>query len=87
MKGRSKSPADPDEYLKANLERARKALRAVPRDRRDISAVTVSLSRQAAEQVRWEFRDMRKRILELAKTDEKPERIYQFNLQFFPVSE
>jgi uncharacterized protein (TIGR02147 family) len=86
MKKEPEMPNGSDAYLKANLRRAQKALRAVSKEERDISAVTVSLSRQAAEMVAWELDDLRKRILELAKADAGHAAVYQCNLQFFPLS-
>src|SRR6185436_5233379 len=73
---RKRMPGAPEEYLKRNLERAGKALRKVAREERDISAVTVSLSAEAAQMVRWEFRDLMTRVLEMAKSDQ-PEKVYQ----------
>jgi uncharacterized protein (TIGR02147 family) len=84
---KKKAPAPPDDYVRENLGKAEQALDALPKEKRDISAVTVSLSEEAAAMVRWELKDLRRRILEMAKGDERPDQVYQCNLQFFPVSE
>jgi uncharacterized protein (TIGR02147 family) len=77
----------PEAFLKANLLLAGQALGSLPKEERDISAVTVSLSEDAAGMVRWELAQLRKKILSLAQTDSSHERVYQCNLQLFPLSE
>lgn len=74
-------------FLRTSLRLAEKALEDLPGEARDISCVTVSLSREAAEMIRWELAELRKKILSLAVADPSPERVYQCNMQLFPLSE
>jgi uncharacterized protein (TIGR02147 family) len=73
-------------FLKTNIEMAVEALERYPKDERDISALTISLSEGAFEQVKEEIRALRKRILALTETDPHPAKVYQCNFQFFPLS-
>lgn len=72
--------------LVQSLDLAKHALDSIPREERILSTATVSVSRQTFEEIREEVRALRKRILEAAQKDPKPDRIYQFQFHVFPMS-
>jgi uncharacterized protein (TIGR02147 family) len=74
-------------FLKCNMELAIEALDRYSKDERDISALTISLSEEAFKKVKDEIRALRKRILAMTEVDMHPTKVYQCNLQFFPMSQ
>lgn len=70
------------------LETARLALEAADRfkrEERNLSALTLGLSRRGFNRVEHEIRAFRKKLLAIAR-EEKAEGVYQLGIQFFPVS-
>ncbi|HEX2955282.1 MAG TPA: TIGR02147 family protein [Chitinispirillaceae bacterium] len=53
----------------------------------NLSTVTCSLSSDGFNLVQEEIRKCRRRILEIAKDSNTPNRVYQFNMQLFPLTE
>jgi len=68
------------------LQLARRALREIPREEREISTVTFSVSPQAFQKIRGKIREMRQEILTLVRTDPNPTRVYHLAVQTFPAS-
>lgn len=68
------------------LERAVAAIDLVPPDRRDLGAVTVCISRQAAAGLKREVQEFRRAVLARCDADDRPEVVYQLNIQLFPLS-
>jgi uncharacterized protein (TIGR02147 family) len=58
-----------------------------PKEQRNISGVTFSISRNTFETIQEEVRNFRKKILDIAQGDTTPDGVYQFNLQLFPLTE
>ena len=73
-------------FLKNNMELAIEALDRYSKEERDVSALTVSLSDQAFAQVKEDIRALRKKILAMTEVDVAPNKVYQCNFQFFPLS-
>jgi uncharacterized protein (TIGR02147 family) len=73
-------------FQSATLDMARRALLRCPREQRDISVLTVTMSEECFKQVKEELRQVRKRILGLVQRDEKSERVYQCSINLFPVT-
>jgi uncharacterized protein (TIGR02147 family) len=74
-------------HLMNSLRLAGKALDSVPREERNISTVSLSVSAEGYTQIVDELRAFRRRMLEIAAQCGRPTRAYQFNFQFFPLSE
>lgn len=53
---------------------------------KDISSLTLGLSKEASYQIKTEIQAFRKKIMELAQASEGSDRVYQLNFQFFPAS-
>ncbi|MEQ1878012.1 MAG: TIGR02147 family protein [Bdellovibrionia bacterium] len=58
-----------------------------PREKRDISSITVGISAETAAQIKAKIQTFRKELLELAANDSESNVIYQLNFQMFPLTE
>jgi uncharacterized protein (TIGR02147 family) len=76
-----------DNFQMATMQLAMEALDRHPRERRDLSTLTVTLSEKSLEQVKAALKAVRQCILGLAEKDEKVDRVYQLNIQLFPLAE
>lgn len=72
-------------FHESMISLARESMDRFPSETRDISSLTVSVSDSCFLLVKKEIQQMRKRILDLVKMDEKPDNVYQFNFQLFPL--
>jgi len=68
------------------IEGAMAALQELPPANRDISTLTVALSASDLGTVRGWLSDMRRQIQKLAEDTPSPDRVIQFNAQFFPLA-
>lgn len=59
----------------------------LPLSERDMSGVTMGITRQAYERIRKEIADFRRRVVEIASEEDETEQVYRLNLQLFPLSE
>jgi uncharacterized protein (TIGR02147 family) len=66
---------------------AKKAILSVPKKERDISNLTVCISETTMKKISGDIAALRQKILTLSENDEDPERVYQCNIQLFPVSQ
>jgi uncharacterized protein (TIGR02147 family) len=64
---------------------AHRALDTVPRDQRDISTVTVTLSKQGFDEARKRIRRFRQDMLELVNMNGDPAGVYHVNVQMIPI--
>lgn len=72
---------------KKMIELAGDAIDSVPKERRDISCLTVSTSRESFELIRERIRDMRRAIVEIINSDPNVDDVYQINFQVFPLTD
>jgi uncharacterized protein (TIGR02147 family) len=70
----------------ATMDLAKRSLKKHPSDKRDISFVSLTLSVESFARVKSEIQAFRKRLLLMAKDEQKADRLYQCNIQFFPVT-
>jgi uncharacterized protein (TIGR02147 family) len=70
----------------ATMELAKRAIQRIPAADRDVSVLTMTLSQDTFLMVKSELQHIRKRIAKIAVDEDKPDRVYQLNIQFFPVS-
>lgn len=54
--------------------------------KRDISSVTVTLSKNSFEEMKKLVQNFRRELLDLAEKDPHPEEVYQLNFHFFPLT-
>lgn len=68
------------------IELGRRALRETPAPRRDISAVTVAVDAAGFSSLREMSKELRQKIQKLSHGTRSPGRVYQLNVQLFPVA-
>ena len=68
------------------MELASKALRELPRDKRNFSGLTLGISPNAYKKICEIIHSTQEKILEVAEKDTDPNSVYQLNFHFFPVS-
>lgn len=74
------------QYQKATLDLAKDAMDRLPREKRSISTLTLSLSEEAFKSIEEELKAFRRKLLAIAKNEEHVDRVVQFNFQIFPLS-
>jgi uncharacterized protein (TIGR02147 family) len=63
------------------------ALEDIPKEERDISGITMGLSKAGFEAIKAEISNLRRKIKEIAEQSENEEEsVYRINLQLFPMS-
>jgi uncharacterized protein (TIGR02147 family) len=67
-------------------ELALKALGEISGDKRNISGVTLGISKETYKSICEEIQDFRTRLLQIAESDQNSDEVYQLNFQFFQVS-
>jgi uncharacterized protein (TIGR02147 family) len=72
-----------EETMRLGLE----SLRRYPKEERNISTLTITLSKKDLEEADEILKESRAALLKLAEKQKKPDRVYQVNMQLFPLSE
>ena len=65
---------------------AKDAIQTVPKEAREASTLTLSISKSTFEEIRERIRAVRRELLEIAKKDVHADRIYHLNMHLFPVT-
>ncbi len=73
-------------FQKSVIKLALNAIDTIDKGDREISTLTVSVSRKAFETIRERISDLRREIIELVRRDANPEEVYQLNIQLFPLT-
>lgn len=73
-------------YQEVTIDLAREALHKISPEQRDISTVSFSLSKEGFDKIKELVKSTRTRALKIAQQDSNEEKVYQFNIQFFPMS-
>jgi len=73
-------------FHRTMLERAAEALDSVPRDEREIAALTVGLDAERFQQFKQRLYELRQELLLLGTAGGEPDRVVQINFQMFPLS-
>jgi len=74
------------DYQLTTMDMAKDALKKVPSKERDISYVTLTLDDETFGSVKSAVQTFRKHLLEIAKGTESPNRVFQCNIQLFPMT-
>jgi uncharacterized protein (TIGR02147 family) len=74
------------DYHKQTLNQSIDALNTIAPENRDISSVTLCVSRKTYSAMKKEIQDFRKRLLTMAKEDKNPEMVCLAGFQLFPRS-
>ncbi len=73
-------------FQKSMITLSEEALERFPKKERDISTVTVSLSRGQFEVMKEKIKAMRRELLEMADSEEHADEVFQVNFQIFPLT-
>ncbi len=74
-------------FIRTTLDLAKGSLDGFPKDIRNLSTLTFSTSENHFLQIQEKIRLFRKELADEVDKVEKPERVYQLNMQIFPLSE
>jgi uncharacterized protein (TIGR02147 family) len=67
-------------------ELALKAIRELPKDKRNISGLTMGISRKTYDVICAEIASFQSKLQVLAEQDNEADNVYQLNFHFFPIS-
>lgn len=73
-------------YHNDNMRLAQEALNTMPSNQRNVSSLTLGISEECYRSICDMVYDLQDRILEKVRRDRNPQRVYQLNFQFFPLS-
>ncbi len=73
-------------FQKKMIQLSEEAIDRFPKENRDISTVTVSLSKEQVENMKERIHSMRKELLEMADKESKADDVFQVNFQVFPLT-
>ena len=74
-------------FLMSTLDLAKESIDRFPKDERDVSALTLSFSKELFTTVHERLKGFRREILELVRNDSKVgDQVYQVNFQIFPLT-
>jgi uncharacterized protein (TIGR02147 family) len=68
------------------MERAADSIELIDREQREISGVTVALSRASFDMLKQKIQALRAELLEYSAAETAPTRVVQFNFQAFPLA-
>jgi uncharacterized protein (TIGR02147 family) len=74
------------QYQIASMDLAKEAIDRHEASVRDMSTLTLSLSAEGFAVLKEEIVSFRKKLLALERNFEAPDRVYQLNMQFFPLT-
>jgi uncharacterized protein (TIGR02147 family) len=74
-------------YMSENILLARDAIFSVPKQNRDISSITIPLSKESFEIASQKIMELRRYLLSLSENDDKSDTIFQVNFQLFPLTQ
>jgi uncharacterized protein (TIGR02147 family) len=74
------------QFHRAMLERAASAIESVPRDERQIESITLCLSEARARELKARIDAFCDEVLQSFQSDAGSKRVYQLNLQLFPLT-
>ncbi|MBF0431228.1 MAG: TIGR02147 family protein [Fibrobacteria bacterium] len=72
--------------LASQMTLGTEALKRFDKEKRDVSSMTISYSEKAFADVKEELKRVKKKLLTIANKDTTPSKVYQFNMQMFPIT-
>lgn len=74
-------------YHRAMMDLAKESLDRLPAEKRNLSSLTMALSKETYEKIVTEIYTFQDRIIEMAVNDSTPDEVFQLNFQLFPTTE
>lgn len=73
-------------FHRASMELGMQSLERFPKEERHVSSMILSFSAPGFQEALTEIETLRKKLVALMQEDPHPEKAYQLNVQFFPVT-
>jgi uncharacterized protein (TIGR02147 family) len=73
-------------FQEQSIKLAGEAFNRYPSEERDISTVTIAVSPEDFEEIRRVTNEYRRSVLQIASASDDADRVYQLNIQLFPLS-
>lgn len=73
-------------YQEETIKLAAEALQRFPREKRNISTVTITISEKNLDYINDMIKDFREALLKYAEAEQNPDHVYQLNIQLFPLT-
>jgi uncharacterized protein (TIGR02147 family) len=73
-------------FQRETMKLAQESLDRVQKTERDISTMTIGISKNALEKIQVLLQETRRKIAEIASADVDSDRVFQLNMQLFPLS-
>ncbi len=74
-------------YHAKMMEFAAESMDSVPREKREISSLTLSISEECMSKIKKRIQEFEDEILQMAHEDHDVNRVYQLGIQFFPMTQ
>lgn len=74
-------------YHKNLLDLSKEVMDRLSMEHRDVSSLTLGVSKDKLERIRDKIREFRQTILKMASEDAEPEEVVLLNIQFYPVTQ
>lgn len=74
-------------YHRAMMERAAASIDLIDPADREISSLTLCVSKEGLQRIKARVREFRMELLQLSAEEQNPDRVVQLNFQLFPLSE
>jgi uncharacterized protein (TIGR02147 family) len=68
------------------MQLAVQSLNRHPPEERNISTVTVTIAEKKLDQINQIIAQFRESLLKVARDETEPDKVYQLNIQFFPLT-
>ena len=73
-------------FQEETIRLSRESLSRHPKKHRDVSTVTMNISRENFKEIRERINEFRNAVIKYANEQPSPDRVVQLNIQFFPLS-
>jgi len=73
-------------YQQETMRLAWEAIDRFPKEARDINTLTLGISEKGVRAIKAEIAEFRNKVSRIAIDDEPADRVYQLNIQYFPMS-
>lgn len=74
-------------FQQETIRLAGESLERHPREKRDISTVTITISESNLDKIHEIIKNFRETMLKFAKHEQTPDKVYQLNVQLFPLTD
>ncbi len=74
-------------FMRAHIELGMEAFDRFPKEIRDLSVMTISISPEVVPKIKEELKVFRRKILDLVDQNKKPSIVSQCNIQLFPTTQ